>query len=257
MTRRRPRAREVPPLRGLLPLVGLLVIWQLVQHGQSAYFPRPSLWWDGVHSLVKSGTLWPALAATMKSFALALALATVIGTALGIAIGASRVLDRTLGPFLDFCRFMPAAAIVPVAVLFAGYSEKMKLIVVVFSAVWPILLQVRASVRTRSPLLHDVTRSLHLSPVRGIWKVLLPSTVPAIILGVRVAAPLVLIVVLLVEIVTQVQGLGALISDAQRSFDAATAYGLLAIAGVIGIAINIVVALAEAWFSRHQPRGQE
>jgi len=247
----------VPPLRGLLPLVVLLVVLQLVLHGQSAYFPRPSLWWEGIQSLAKSGALWPALAATLKSFGLALAVATVIGTALGIAIGASQAFDRTLGPLLDFCRFMPAAAIVPVAVLFAGYSEKMTLIVVVFSAVWPILLQVRASVRTRSPLLHDVARSLHLSPARGIWKVLLPSTVPAIILGVRVAAPIVLIVVLLVEIVTQIQGLGALISDAQRTFDAATAYGLLAIAGIIGIAINVLVALAEGWFSRHEARVQE
>jgi ABC-type nitrate/sulfonate/bicarbonate transport system permease component len=176
-----------------------------------------------------------------------------VGTLLGIAIGLSRFLDRMLGPFLDYCRFMPAAAVVPVAVLFAGYSERMKLIVVVFSAVWPILLQVRASVRAQSPLLRDVARSLRLPPVAGFRKVLLPSVVPSIILGVRVAAPLVLIIVLLVEIITQVQGLGGLISNAQRTFDAATAYGILAIAGILGIAINVVVAAAESWLLRYRP----
>jgi ABC-type nitrate/sulfonate/bicarbonate transport system permease component len=252
--RRRRTQREVPPLRGLLPLLVLLVVWQLVQHGQSAYFPRPSLWWDAIRDQERSGALWPALGATMKSFVWALLLATVVGTALGIAIGLSRFLDRLLGPFLDYCRFMPAAAVVPIAVLFAGYTERMKLIVVVFSALWPILLQVRASLRSQSPLLGDVARSLHLSRARRIWKVLLPSLVPAITLGVRVAAPLVLIIVLLVEIITQVKGLGGLISTAQRSFDAATAYGLLAITGLLGVAINAVVAAAEGWLLRYRPR---
>lgn len=254
MRRRRQARGEVPPLRGLLPLVLLLVLWEIVQRGQSSYFPRPSLWWDAVRDQAGADLLWSAFGATITTFVLALVLATVVGTLLGMVIGLSRFLDRLLGPFLDFCRFMPAAAVVPVAVLFAGYTERMKLFVVVFSAVWPILLQVRASLRAQSPLLTDVARSLHLSPLRRFWKVLLPSLVPSIILGVRVAAPLVLIIVLLVEIITQVQGLGALISNAQRTFDAATAYGILAIAGLLGIAINAVVAAAEGWLLRYRPR---
>jgi ABC-type nitrate/sulfonate/bicarbonate transport system permease component len=251
---RRVRRPEIPPLRGLLPLIAVLIVWQLVQHGQTAYFPRPSLWWEAIRGLADKGTLWPAFAATMKSFVLALLLATLIGTALGMAIGLSRLLDRTLGPLLDYCRFMPAAAVVPIAVLFAGYSVRMKLIVVVFSALWPILLQVRAAVRSQSPLLLDVARSLHLSRIRALWNVLLPSLTPAILLGVRVAAPLVLIIVLLVEIVTQVQGIGSLIATAQQSFDAPTAYGLLAIAGILGIGINALVTLLESWLLRYRPR---
>jgi ABC-type nitrate/sulfonate/bicarbonate transport system permease component len=253
--RRRRLRREVPPLRGLLPLIALLVVWQLVQKGQSSYFPRPSLWWDGVQAQAEAGILWPAFFATLKTFVLALALATLVGALLGMAIGVSRFLDRMLGPFLDYCRFMPAAAVVPVAVLFAGYTERMKLIVVVVSGVWPILLQVRASLRAQSPLLMDVARSLHLTRARRITKVLLPSLIPSIILGVRVAAPLLLIIVLLVEIVTQVQGLGALISNAQRTFDAATAFGVLAIAGALGIAINAIVTAAEGWLLRYRPDG--
>jgi ABC-type nitrate/sulfonate/bicarbonate transport system permease component len=208
-----------------------------------------------VQTQASAGALWPAFGATLKTFIYALALAVVIGTLLGMAIGLSRFLDRMLGPFLDYCRFMPAAAVVPVAVMFAGYTERMKLIVVVFSALWPILLQVRASLRSQSPLLRDVARSLHLGRWSRFWKVLLPSLTPAVILGVRVAAPIVLIIVLLVEIITQVQGLGGLISNAQRTFDAATAYGILAIAGALGIAINALVAGAEGWLLRYRPRG--
>lgn len=252
--RRTAQRRGVPPLRGLLPLVALLIVWQLVQHGQSAYFPRPSLWWDAIRQQAHSGALWPALGATMKAFLFGLLLAMLVGTGLGMAIGLSRKLDRMLGPFLDYCRFMPAAAVVPVTVLLAGYSVKMKLIVVVFSAVWPVLLQVRASVRSQSPLMLDVARAIHLTRLRTLWNVLLPSLVPSIVLGVRVAAPLVLIIVLLVEMITQVAGLGSLIATAQQSFDAPTAYGLLAITGALAICINAVVTVLEAWLLRYRPR---
>jgi len=253
---RRPRRNlAIPPLRGLLLLVIGLVIWQLVSHGQSAYYPRPSLWWEGIKHEWQSGALKPAIEATLKSFLLALLISTVLGTLLGILVGRSRRVDRALGPFLEFCRFLPAAAVVPIAVLAAGYTEKMKLFVVVFAGIWPILLQVRSAVRTQSPLLLDVARSLHLSRERTLRQVMLPSLVPSIMLGLRVAAPILLVVVLLVEIVTQVQGIGSLISTAQKTFDAATAYGLLAIVGVIGIAVNALLAALEGWLLRYRPDG--
>lgn len=253
--RRPSKNHTIPPLRGLLPLIIGLIIWQLLAHGQSAYFPRPSLWWEGIEHESQSGALKPAIEATLKSFLLALVIATVLGTALGILIGRARRVDRALGPFLEFCRFLPAAAVVPIAVLAEGYTEQMKIFVVVFAAIWPILLQVRSAVRTQSPLLIDVARSLHLGRVRTVVQLILPSLAPSIMLGLRVAAPIVLVVVLLVEIVTQVPGLGSLISTAQRTFDAATAYGLLAIVGVIGITVNAGLAALESWLLRYRPDG--
>jgi len=253
--RRPSRQASIPPLRGLLPLVLALVVWQLLSHGQSAYFPRPSLWWEGIEHEWQSGALKPAIEATLKSFVLALVIATVLGTALGILIGRARRVDRALGPFLEFCRFLPAAAVVPIAVLAAGYTEQMKIFVVVFAAIWPILLQVRSAMRTQSPLLLDVAKSLHLGRARTLLQMILPSLAPSIMLGLRVAAPIVLVVVLLVEIVTQVPGLGSLISTAQRTFDAATAYGLLAIVGVIGIGVNALLAGLEGWLLRYRPDG--
>lgn len=248
----RGQGSNVPPLRGLLLLAVVLGVWQVVQHGRSAYFPRPSLWWDAVVKDWGNGTLSPAIGATVTSFVYSLIIATVLGVVLGIVIGRSRAADRAFGPLLDFLRFTPAAAVVPIVVLFAGYTENMTIAVVVFAAIWPILLHVRDAVRAQSPLLADVARSLHLGRVHTISKITVPSLVPGILLGVRVAAPMVLIVVLLVEIITQTGGLGSLITAAQQSFDAASAYGVLCIAGVFGIAINAVVATAEAWLLRYR-----
>ena len=71
----------LPSARGLLPLVALLVAWQLLQTGNSPYFPPPSDWWNGLMLLAKSGRLYPALSATTITLLLGLAVAVVIGTA--------------------------------------------------------------------------------------------------------------------------------------------------------------------------------
>lgn len=143
-------------------------------------------------------------------------------------------------------------AIVPLAVLAVGYTEDMKLAVVVFAAIWPVLLQVQSAAQALEETRLDVGRTLRLSRTEAARKIVLPSLVPAILLGIRLAAPIVLIIVLLVEIITHVTGLGALIADAQTSFRSAEVYGLVVVTGILGLIVNIAVALLEGLSARYQ-----
>src|SRR5580658_8975879 len=93
-----------PPLRGLLPLVALLALWQIIDPQRSPYFPPPSAWWSGLTGLAHSGRLLSALTATLTTFALAIVLACVIGGFTGVLIGRSRAARRALGPLMEFCR---------------------------------------------------------------------------------------------------------------------------------------------------------
>lgn len=68
---------------------------------------------------------------------------------------------------------------------------------------------------------------------------------PAIILGIRVATPIALVITLLVEYLTAVNGVGALVGDAQRTFQPARVYALIVIAGLISLAVNAMVRTAE------------
>src|SRR5204863_5363655 len=175
--------------RGLLPLVALLVAWQLLQTGNSPYFPPPSDWWNGLMLLAKSGRLYPALSATTITLLLGLAVAVVIGTGLGLLIGVFPRFSRAIGPLLEFLRAMPPPAVVPVAILFMGYDERMKLTVVVLAAIWPVLLNTSSAAERVHPLLLDVARSFRLSAVDRMRLIILPSVVPAVLLGIRVALP--------------------------------------------------------------------
>lgn len=243
--RRRRRRTGTAPLRGLLPLVALLVVWQLVADPASPYFPPPSRWFTETLPLLDGGVLARAVGQTALTVVLGLLVATVLGAALGAAVGSSRNLDRATGPTLEFLRVLPAAALVPLAALLLGYTQQMKLAVVVLPALWPVLLTVRSARRAMSPVLLDVPRTLGLSRPARVRKILVPALVPAVLLGVRVSGPLALIISLLVEIVTKIDGLGALLGTAQGNFKSAQVFGLLVIAGVLGFVVNWLVTRAE------------
>ena len=238
------------PLRGIIPLVLALLFWQLVGDKNSPYFPPPSEWYAETKPLVEQHVLLPALRATTTTFLVGLALATLVGAVVGSLVGSSRLADRALGPTLEFLRILPAASLVPIAALILGYTEQMKLVVVVLPAIWPILLACRTARRSINPVLLDVPRTLRLTRLEGLFKVTVPSMLRPVLLGVRVAAPLALIITILVEIVTRVNGLGALLGTAQSNYASAQVYGLLLIAGVLGFLVNWVVTRLDFAVSR-------
>lgn len=145
----------------------------------------------------------------------------------------------------EFARALPPAALVPVATLLLGFDETMKVVVVVVAAVWPIMLNTRSGVRAIDPVLLDLARSLRLTRTHTVRKVLLPAVAPAMLLGVRVATPVALVITLLVEYLTGVSGVGALVGDAQRTFQPARVYALIVIAGLISLAANAMIRSLE------------
>ncbi|HWC11494.1 MAG TPA: ABC transporter permease subunit [Acidimicrobiales bacterium] len=248
--RRRGRGGDAalfPPLRGLLPLVGLMAVWELTAPDHSPYFPPPSTWGEGLADLWRDGALLPAALATLGTFVVGLGVATALGALLGLLVGAVPGADKALGPTLEYARAMPPAAVVPLATLLIGYDGTMKVAVVTSAAVWPILLNTRAGVRQLDPVMLDMARSLRLSPVDRGRKVFLPALLPSIFLGVRVAAPVALVITLLVEILTQVRGLGALIALSQRNYQAARVYGLILVCGLLSLVTNAVVTALQTY----------
>lgn len=248
------KRRGVPPLRGLIPLVLFIAAWQIFGTQNSPYYPRPSAWWTGLKQLWTNGSLLPAIGSTLETFAISLVIATILGALVGSMIGAWRLAHRALNPTLEFLRAMPSATVVPIFVLLIGYDQKMKVTVVVFTAIWPIMLNTMSAVRNINPLLLDTAASLHLSGFDRARKVLFPSLLPAILLGVRVAAPITLIITLLVEILTAVNGVGALIATAQRNFQSAAVFGLVVVAGIFGLLVNAIVAMIEGYVFRYRPQ---
>jgi sulfonate transport system permease protein len=252
-TTKSPHRRGGAPMRGLLPLLVGLLLWQMFGPPSSPYFPRPLEWIRALEALLAAGRLWPAVGITLADFVTALLLSIIIGSSLGILLGRSRLLDRLLGPALEFGRTMPAGALVPIAVLIMGYTSSMTLAVVVVTSFWPILLNTRAAANGISDDRLDTARSLRLSWWATQRKILLPSVIPSIQLGTQIAAPVTLIIVLLVEILTQVSGLGREIALAQSIFRSSTVYGLVVLSCLFGLVANWILSWIGHWIRKYDP----
>lgn len=245
---------RVDVVRGLMPIVVLLVGWEVMGDPGSPFYPAPSSWWPSLFVRGQGSDIIPAVLDTFQTFGMGLAAATVIGTAAGIAVGGSATADHALRPTFEFLRAVPPAAMVPVATLLLGFDEEMKVVVVVVAAVWPVLLNTRTGVHEIDPTLLDAARSMRLSTATTLRSVVLPSVSGHVLLGVRVATPIALVITLLVEYLTAVNGLGALIGDAQRTFQPARVYALIVIASLLSLFVNAVVRSAEVRSSRRRTR---
>lgn len=239
--------------KGLLPLLVLLLIWQAIGSDNSPYFPRPGSWLTAIHTLAASGRLVPALAATATTCVVCLLAATVLGFVLGLAFGRSRTAQTFFAPTLEALGGLPPPLLLPILVLLIGYSETMKITAVIWVAVWPILFNVASASARMEPLLLDVSRALHLPRSVRLRAVLVPAVVPELMIGIRVAIPMTIIIVLLVEMLTGLPGIGALIVGSQRQFRSAEVYGLLSLIGLIGLALNTAFELLEGRLLRRWP----
>ncbi len=226
-------------LRGLLPLVALLAFCQVVAQPNSIVLPPPGEWLAALHRLSGDGLLYPAVGQTATTYVLGLALATLIGLAVGAAIGFSGRLDRALTPTIDFLASVPAAALLPVAILLLGPGRSAGVVVVGGIVAWPILLHVAAAARTIPVVRLEMSRTIGLTRRQRWVKVCLPSLLPGALLGLRVASALALIVTLLADIFGSGGGIGRLLVISQQNFDASAAWGLLLLVGIFGYLASV------------------
>ncbi|NMN96438.1 ABC transporter permease [Antrihabitans stalactiti] len=203
--------------------------------------------------LVQSGEMWNHVSASLDRSLTGFSIAIVVAIPLGLAIAWYRPVAEFLGPILELARNTAALALLPVFVLILGIGEESKVALVVYASTFPILLNTISGVRTVDPLLIKSAASLGLSPIRLFQKVVLPSAVPTIFTGIRMAAASSILVLIAAEMVGARAGLGYLITASQLSFQIPNMYaGIVAIA-LLGLTFNGVLVLIERRLSRWRP----
>jgi ABC-type nitrate/sulfonate/bicarbonate transport system permease component len=247
------RGRILPDIRGLSPLLVGLALWQIEGTANSPTFPPPATWWRALGMLGRTGVLWPALETTLAVILLSLGAAAVAGFAVGLLIGTHRSLRQWTHYLLEYMRVLPPPIIIPIVVLMLGYTVPMKLVVITFAALWSILLNTVSGVSQIGRLQFDVARALRLSWLDALVKIVTPATVPAFLLGPRVALPQAVIATLVTEMFTGATGIGGLMMDAQRNYNAPAVFGLLALMGLVGFSLTASFALLERAVMRRWP----
>jgi ABC-type nitrate/sulfonate/bicarbonate transport system permease component len=228
-------------LTGPLFLIALLGAWEAAAAAELTnplLVPRVTrilaVFWDAV----LSGQIPMQIAVSMRRAAAGYLLAAAVFIPLGILMGLSGNAYRALEVIVEMLRPVPPPAMIPVALLFFGLEDAMKIFVIFFSCAWPILLNTLDGVRGIDPVLWNTGKTFALTHAQIIRGIVLPAASPQIITGLRVSLPIMLILVVISEMVGSTDGIGYFILDSQRRFRVAQMYaGMLALA-LLGYALN-------------------
>lgn len=183
---------------------------------------------------------------SLERFAVGYLIGSVVGILLGLAVGASRRAAQYLEPTLEFLRALPAVAIIPVAVLLFGLGPSMRISVIVFGVLFPVLVNTAVGARTCRQERIDVARMYGLSRFAIARRVILPSALPMISAGLRIALPIALIMMVVSELVGGQEGIGFYLLTGQSLFHISAMFAALIILGLLGNVINA----GYAWLER-------
>jgi ABC-type nitrate/sulfonate/bicarbonate transport system permease component len=237
-------------LNGLFFLLGLLLVWELIAQAQwvnPLIVPALSRIVRTFSDLVWSGQIPMQMWASLKRATVGYLLAALIFIPLGVFMGLFESFHRALEVVVEMLRPVPPPVVIPVAMLFFGLEDEMKIFVILFSCAWPILLNTIDGVRNVDRVLLDTARTFGLPHRKIIWQVILPASLPQIMTGLRVSLPIMLILVVISEMVGSTDGIGYFILDAQRRFRVAQMYaGMLALA-ILGYALNQLFSVLHRW----------
>jgi len=217
----------------------------LVEAGVRAFdyeqsIATPSSTLRALYEELANGTLSGEIGFTLHAYLEGLALAILIGVTMGVLIGSSRMLLDASSFVIEFLRPIPAVALIPLAiVLFTPFGIAAHRFVVVFAAVWPILINTIYGVRGGDRMLHDVARTSGVGRVGRLFRVTIPAALPSIATGVRVSAAIALVVCVTAEFITGAGGLGDYMDDQRAALNLPELYAAVVLVSLIGFVINV------------------
>jgi ABC-type nitrate/sulfonate/bicarbonate transport system permease component len=235
-----------------LPVVLFAAWWFASANSTDFFFPPLS---KILQSLVDE---WfgPRLAADVVPSVLRLsagyALAVVISVSLGVLIGTSRTVRGVLEPVLEFFRAIPPPVLVPIFMLLFGIGDGMKVIVIAFGCMWPILLNTVEGVRAVDSVLSDTARTYGITGSARLRKLVLPAASPQIFAGLRQGLSVAIILMVISELFAASNGLGFAVVQAQRSFAIAETWAGMLMLGLLGFLLALLFRVVEnrrlAWY---------
>lgn len=235
---------------GLLFLLGLLAVWEIVARAEwvnPLIVPPFSKILAIFAETIADGQIPAQILVSMKRALVGYLLAAAVFIPLGILMGLSPTLYRLFEVVVEMLRPVPPPVVIPVALLFFGLGDEMKIFVIFFSCAWPILLNTLDGVRNLDWVLLNTARTFGLPRRKIIWQVILPACSPQIMTGLRVSLPIMLILVVISEMVGSTDGIGYFVLDSQRRFKVAQMYaGMLALA-FLGYSLNQLFNLLHRW----------
>jgi NitT/TauT family transport system permease protein len=189
-----------------------LLVWQLLaSYYGPALVASPSQTWQAALDLSADGTLWQSIWASSRRILIGWSLGIVVGVPLGLIMGRVKLVRELLDPYIEFFRFIPPIAFVTLAIIWLGIGEASKVVLIFYTSVFIVAINTIAGAMSTDENKLRAAASLGANKTQILRTIVLPSTVPHIVTGSRLAMGNSFLTIVSAEIVAAEHGLGALI----------------------------------------------
>ena len=222
---------------GLILILLLIAGWEIwSQAADSFTFPKAS----GVAQILieDHAAILTATATTLRRAAIGFGIALVTMLPLGIFLGRVRVVGEIVEPVIEFLRPLPPIAVVPLAMMVLGIGDAAKLVVVVFGASFPILVNTIDAVKVQDPMQARLARSLRLTTLERMVMIDLPAALPRIFAGIRLAITVSVLLTVVAEIILSSDGLGDYLRLAQSDFNMTKVMTAIIVIAIVSVIVN-------------------
>lgn len=210
--RRRPNVGNFA-IGAVIPAV-TLVLWEWFCRSGDInpfFFPPPTLIASAFGELAQTGELFRHIGISLGRVLAGFGIGGALGLLFGLMSGFSRRMEMMTDPLIQLLRLTPSLAIAPLFILWFGFGETSKVLIIATGAFFPMYVNTVLGIRNVDNKLVEVARALAYSPANQIAKLILPSSVPSILLGVRLSLAVSWLSVVVAELVNSKAGIGFLI----------------------------------------------
>ena len=251
-TRRRFRSSrigvEIPRSRFLgiavAVFLALGILWMLSTGTglvKPIFLPTPGSVLARLHQLAADGTLWTDLGASLYRILVGFMIATVVAIPLGLLIGNFTAWEAGVEPLVDFIRYMPVVAFVPLTILWTGTGDLQKFTIIFIGTFFQQVLMIMDNVKRVPRDFIGLGRTLDLSDHKILLRIVMPSALPGIWDTMRITLGWAWTWLVLAELVAATSGLGYRITVSQRYFQTDTIIGYILLLGVLGLITDQVM----------------
>ncbi|MDW4536786.1 ABC transporter permease [Bacillus cereus] len=235
-----------------IPVI-ILIIWQLAGvFGlvSKTVLPTPLDIFLAFQELIKTGELFGHLSISVFRAAAGFFIGGGLGIILGTIVGFSTRSEQYLDPSVQMLRTVPHLAVAPLVVLWFGFGETSKVLLIADGAFFPLYVNAFLGIRGVDSKLFDVARVLEFSKRKLITKLILPSALPNLLLGARLSLGVAWVSLVVAELMGSTEGIGYMIMDARQFSNTDIVFVGIIIFAFVGKFSDSLVRLLEAKFLR-------
>lgn len=202
------------------------------------FLPSPGQVLSRLSELWASGQLFADMGISIYRISLGFLISTIVALPVGVLIGCYRGWEAAIEPFVDFIRYMPVVAFVPLTILWTGTGDLQKFLIIFIGTFFQQVLLVMDNVKSVPRDFINLGRTLEMPERRILINIVLPSAMPAIWDTMRISLGWAWTWLVVAELVAATSGLGYRITTAQRFFQTDLIFGYLLILGILGLATD-------------------